>query len=90
MHDPTKLMNAVLAGLVAITASCNNVEMWAAMVIGMIGGLIYIISDKILKRLQIDDPIEASQIHGFCGYWGCLAVGIFDLDTGYMYKGDFR
>jgi len=77
-HNPCRLINAILAGLVAVTASCNNVELWASAVIGMIGCIIYLISDKILKRMQIDDPIEASQIHGFCGYWGCLAVGVFD------------
>jgi len=83
-------MNAVLAGLVSITACCNNVEMWAAIVIGIVGCIIYLIADRFLKKMQIDDPIEASQIHGFCGYWGCLAVGIFDMDTGYIYMGDFR
>ena len=89
-HNPMKLMNAILAGLVAITASCNNVEVWASVVIGMVGCVIYLISHKVLTKMQIDDPIEASQIHGFCGYWGCLAVGIFDLDLGYIYSGSFR
>ena len=88
-NDPSRLMNSILAGLVAITASCNNVEMWAAALIGVIGCLVYTGSTKLLYRFKIDDPIEAAQIHGFSGFWGCIAVGIFDLDEGLIYKGSF-
>ena len=88
-QDPGKIMNAILAGLVAITAPCNNVEMWAAAIIGVIGCFVYMLSTKLLHRFKIDDPIEASQIHGFTGFWGCLAVGIFDLDVGLIYSGSF-
>lgn len=75
-----KSLNGVLAGLVAITAGCNAVEPWAAIVIGVIGGLVYIFSSRLLKCLKIDDPLDASPIHGFCGFWGVLAVGIFGTD----------
>ena len=59
-RDPGKLVNAILAGLVAITAPCNNVQMWAAAIIGIVGCIVYILSSKLLNRLKIDDPIEAS------------------------------
>ena len=81
------LMNAILAGLVAITASCNNVSLWSAVVIGIIGSVVYNLSGKLMFRWKIDDPIEASQIHGFTGIWGVVAVGIFDLDKGLLYSG---
>ena len=80
-------MNAILAGLVAITASCNNVSLWSAVVIGIIGSVVYNLSGKLMFRWKIDDPIEASQIHGFTGIWGVVAVGIFDLDKGLLYSG---
>ena len=89
-NDPSRLMNSILAGLVAITASCNNVEIWAAVVIGTVGCLVFLGSSKLLHRLKIDDPIEASQIHGFTGYWGCVAVGIFDMDAGLIYSGSIE
>ena len=89
-HDPSRMMNSILAGLVAITASCNNVEMWAAALIGTIGCLVYLGSTRLLYKFKIDDPIEAAQIHGFNGFWGCIAVGIFDIDVGLIYSGSFE
>ena len=86
-RDPSCLTNAILAGLVSITAPCNNVDKWAALVIGLFGGILYIISTKLLIRAKIDDPIQATQIHGFCGFWGVFSVGIFDKDTGLIYSG---
>ena len=92
MHpvDPSKLMNSILVGLVSILALCNNVEPAAALIIGVIGGILYMITQRILNRLKIDDPIEASHVHGFSGYWGCIAVGFFDLDTGLIYSGSLQ
>ena len=89
-RDPSKVSNAILAGLVAITASCNNVDHWAAATIGLVGGLVYIISSKLMSKFNIDDPIQASQVHGFVGFWGVLAVGIFDRDTGLIYTGSHK
>ena len=80
-------MNAILAGLVAITAPCNNVSLISAVIIGSIGTLTYVLSGKLMNKWKIDDPIEASQIHGFAGVWGLIAVGIFDLDVGLLYCG---
>ena len=89
-HEPSKIMNAILAGLVAITAPCNHVDHWAASFIGLLGGVVYILSTKLMHKMKIDDPIEASQIHGFCGLWGVLAVGIFDRDSGLLYTGSHK
>ena len=90
VRDPSRIMNSILAGLVAITASCNNVTERSAIGIGAIGCLVYLGSCKFMKRFRFDDPIEASQIHGFTGFWGCLAVGIFDLENGMIYTGSLE
>jgi len=83
-------LNGVLAGLVSITAPCCLVEPWAAAVIGIIGGIIYIASSNLLKYLKIDDPLDACPIHGFCGLWGVISVGIFTTDENiaWAYGGD--
>ena len=89
-QDPSRIMNAILAGLVSITAPCNNVEPWAACIIGIIGSFVYIVSAKLMIKFKIDDPIEASQIHGFTGLWGCISVGFFDKDLGLVYIGSLE
>jgi len=71
------ILNATLGGLVAITASCNVVEPWAAVVIGIIAAFVYWGSSYFLKVLKIDDVIDASPVHYFCGIWGVLATGLF-------------
>jgi len=73
-------LNAVIAGLVSITAGCSVVQPIGAILIGMIGAPVYIFSDKLLLKFHIDDPLQASALHGFCGAWGLLAVGIFATD----------
>jgi len=76
-----------LAGLVSVTASCNNVELWAACCIGIIGSIIYSQSKKMITRYEIDDPLDISEVHGFCGIWSLISVGIFDIDRGFFYTG---
>ena len=70
-------VNGILAGLVAITAPCAFVDMWAAVVIGLIAGLIACWATALLDKLKIDDPVGAVPVHLFNGAWGVLAVGIF-------------
>lgn len=81
--DPSLTANGVLAGLVAITAPCGSVENWAAIVIGLIaGGIVYagvMFNEAVLK---VDDPVGAIAVHGYCGTWGLLSVGIFAVGMG--------
>jgi len=68
----------MLAGLVAITAPCAFVNATAAVVIGVIAGAIVcggvLLNERVLK---VDDPCGAVSVHGFCGWFGAVAVGIF-------------
>ena len=70
--------NGALAGLVGITAGCAYVDPWAAVVIGLLAGIIMIAGVHLIKLvLKVDDPVGAITVHGICGAWGLLAVGIF-------------
>ena len=76
--DLSMTLNGVLAGLVAITAPCASVTTGAALLIGLIGGvLVYFSCLFIEDKLKVDDPVGAISVHGVCGAWGTLSVGIF-------------
>jgi Amt family ammonium transporter len=75
--DPSMSVNGILAGLVAITAPCAFVESWAAVVIGLIAGVVVCLAAFGLEKAKIDDPVGAVPVHLFNGIWGVLAVGIF-------------
>jgi Amt family ammonium transporter len=79
-HKPDVAMacNGMLGGLVAITASCAFVTPAAAVMIGVIAGLIVVGSVLVIERhFRIDDPVGAISVHGICGIWGALALGLF-------------
>jgi Amt family ammonium transporter len=81
-YDAAALCNGILAGLVSITAGCSNVESGSAVLIGLLGGVIYFGSAALIKKMKIDDPVDASSVHGTCGIWGCLAAALFDFGAG--------
>lgn len=84
------LCNGIVAGLVSVTAGCANFETYCAFFIGMIGGAVYFISSRLFARLKIDDPLDASSIHGACGFFGIIAVAFFDIDHGIYYLHEGR
>ena len=93
--DLSMAMNGALAGLVGITAPCAFVEPWAACVIGLSSGIIVVLGVELLDKLQIDDPVGAVPVHGMCGIWGTICVGIFGKATlgglannGFIYGGN--
>jgi Amt family ammonium transporter len=76
--DASMTMNGVLAGLVAITAPCAVVSPGAAIAIGLIAGLLVVLSVEFIdKGLKIDDPVGAVSVHMVNGVFGTLAVGIW-------------
>ena len=75
--DLTMAMNGILAGLVGITAGADSVGVWSSVSIGAIAGLLVVLSILFFDKIKIDDPVGAISVHGICGVWGTLAVGIF-------------
>jgi len=75
-YDLTMAMNGALGGLVGITANCSVVEPWAAVLIGLVSGIVYVFSSKLLVKLKIDDAVDAIPVHFFNGIWGCIATGL--------------
>jgi len=76
--DVAMACHGLLGGLVAITASCAFVSPAAAVLIGIVAGLLVVASVSALeRRFRIDDPAGAIPVHGVCGLWGALALGIF-------------
>lgn len=75
--DSKYAMNGALSGLVAITGGCGVIQTWAAFVVGLGAGLVYIFASHLLIRLRLDDAVDAIPCHLFNGLWGLLAVGLF-------------
>jgi Amt family ammonium transporter len=76
--DIAMACNGLLGGLVAITAGCAFVTPAAAVLVGVVAGLLVVLSVTVLeRRFRVDDPVGAIPVHGVCGMWGALAVGIF-------------
>jgi len=76
--DPGMAANGMLAGLVAITAPCAFVNATFAVIIGLIAGVLVILSYNFVDRkLKIDDPVGAFSVHGVNGFWGVLSLGLF-------------
>ncbi|MEP7289371.1 MAG: ammonium transporter [Chloroflexota bacterium] len=75
--DLTAALNGSLAGLVAITAGCAFVAPWAALVIGLVAGIVVLLAVDAIDRVRIDDPVGAFAVHAACGIWGTLAIGLF-------------
>lgn len=69
-------LNGILGGLVGITACCDCMSTWMALVVGVVSGLLIVAGVLMLDKLKIDDPVGAWPVHGLCGMWGCLAIGI--------------
>jgi len=80
--DLTMTINGILAGLVGVTAGCDGFSMPASWVVGFIAGIIVVYSVALIDKLGIDDPVGAFSVHGTCGIWATLAVGLFNLDKG--------
>ncbi len=86
--DLPAALNGSLAGLVAVTAPCAFIEPWAAVVIGLVGGILVIIAADLVEKAKIDDPVTAFAVHGANGIWGTLAIGIFAV-PGMLFAGPY-
>jgi ammonium transporter, Amt family len=75
--DVSFTVNGFLAGLVAITCPCYWVSPTGAILLGGIAGVLVVAGVEVLEWLRIDDPIGAVPVHGLCGIWGTLSLGLF-------------
>ncbi len=84
--DGSMALNGALAGLVGITAGCDVVSGMGAIAIGLVSGVLVVFSVLFIDRvLKVDDPVGAVSVHGVCGAWGTLAIGLFGLEEGLFY-----
>lgn len=83
-------LNGALAGLVAVTAGCDAVSPGGALIIGVLAGILVVLSVEFFdKVLKIDDPVGAISVHGVCGAFGTLMVGFFSTSQGVFYGQGF-
>lgn len=85
--DITMVINGVLAGLVSITAGCNVVNPFSAIIIGLIAGVLVDIAVLFFDKVKIDDPVGAIAVHGINGLFGTIAVGLFANKGGLFFSG---
>jgi ammonium transporter, Amt family len=79
-------LNGALAGLVAVTAGCDAVSPGGALIIGILAGVLVVISVEFFDKVaRIDDPVGAISVHGICGAFGTLMVGFFSTSQGLLY-----
>lgn len=83
--------NGLLAGLVGITAGCYAVSTVGALIIGLVSGIIVVFAVSFFDKIRIDDPVGAISVHGVCGAFGTIAVGLFSNEEseGFIAKGLF-
>lgn len=86
--DISMVLNSALAGLVAITAGCDKVAPFSALVIGIASSFVMLYGIEFIDHvLKIDDPVGASGVHGLCGALGVVMTGILAEDKGVLYTG---
>ena len=83
-------MNPFLGGLVSITANCDVIEPYDALIIGFTSFLAYGAGEKFLEYVGVDDPLSAVPVHGFCGIYAMITTAFFSHETGIFYTGKFE
>jgi len=83
--DLGMLLNGILAGLVGITAGADTVSINAALFIGVVAGILVVLSAITLDKFKLDDVVGAVSVHLTCGIWGTLAVGIFSTNPDHTF-----
>jgi Amt family ammonium transporter len=79
--DLTMIINGILAGLVSVTAGCGNLTLAGSWVAGLVGGIIVVFAVSALDNAGIDDPVGAFSVHGVCGVWGTVVIGLWGFDV---------
>ena len=82
--DLTMVLNGILAGLVGITAGADVVSVPASIIIGLVAGVVVVLSVLFMDKIKIDDPVGAVSVHLVCGIWGTLAAGIWGTGKSFV------
>jgi len=86
--DVSMSLNGALAGLVGITAGCANLDALGALLVGLVAGVLVVLAIEFIDiKMKVDDPVGAVAVHGVCGIWGTVAVGLFAVEGGLFYGG---
>ncbi|UUO07962.1 ammonium transporter [Blastopirellula sp. J2-11] len=85
--DTSFALNGALAGLVGITAGCDIMSPMFAAVTGLVAGVLVVFSCVFFDKIKVDDPVGAVSVHGVCGAWGTLAIGLWAGDVGILTGG---
>eukprot|EP00971_Amphidinium_carterae_P184356 3659900-Amphidinium_carterae.1 len=85
--DMIAMSNSIIAGLVAMCGGGALIDLRYANVIGLVAAALVVIKTKLFKHFHIDDVSDACAIHGVCGAWGTLAVGLFHHESGWWTTG---
>jgi len=81
--EATMALNGALAGLVAITCPCAWVTVGASILIGLLAGILVVLSVLGIEKIfKVDDPVGAISVHGVCGAWGTVSLGLFSAADG--------
>jgi len=83
--DVSMALNGILAGLVGITAGADVVGEGSSIVIGAVAGVLVVVAILAIDKLKIDDPVGAVSVHGVCGVWGTVAVGLFSFNPDHSF-----
>jgi Amt family ammonium transporter len=79
VFDVGHTCNSILGGLVGVTAGCATFSAAGAFACGIVSAFVYHTGSCFSRKMKVDDPLDAFAVHGACGMWGCLAVGLMTL-----------
>ncbi|WP_159582216.1 ammonium transporter [Marinoscillum sp. 108] len=88
--DLGMVLNGILAGLVGITAGADVIEPGNAIIVGVVAGILVVISAITLDKFKLDDVVGAVSVHLTCGIWGTLAVGIFSINADHTFMAQLK
>jgi len=88
--DLGMVLNGILAGLVGITAGADVIEPGNAIIVGIVAGILVVISAITLDKFKLDDVVGAVSVHLTCGIWGTLAVGIFSINAEHTFMAQLK
>mmetsp|Transcript_1025 Transcript_1025/g.1862 ORF Transcript_1025/g.1862 Transcript_1025/m.1862 type:complete len:231 (+) Transcript_1025:837-1529(+) len=83
----TGFTNGILAGLVSVNAGADQYSLFGAIIIGVLSSITYSLAVRFISKVEIDDPLEVFEVHGSCGFLGCICRPFFVIEGGILYGG---